>query len=249
MYKKTTLMAALSLMLTFAGCGDDDASSNDGGTGSDAGQQDSGPGVDAGGDCTAWEITYDLTGSEFEIADTPMGAGDQVNVLTEPYDADDQVGPGTLVIRFQDVGGAPGGLAGIYQYSVTTDFVVDSGFTVVTTELDGTAGPEACGVTTGTLAGDTVAWNPSAIVGHNSLGTILCEGSLCSMAGMEDGVPVDRDETGDQPLSDFVFATDLSSFTMAQTVIQQDANSTATWMYTGSETGRQEVSAPACWCP
>lgn len=251
----TTLTVALSLSLVFAGCGDDDDNTTDSGTGSDAttstdaDTQDAGPGVDAGGDCTLWEITYDLTGSLFTIADTPMNAGDQVNTVAEPYTADDHVGPGTIVLRFQSVSGAPGGLAGIYSYDMAMTFVVDSGFTVITTDLNGDAGPEACGVTTGTLAADTVAWSPSALVDHHSVGSIVCTGNLCSMGGFEDGVPVPVDDTTDHPLSDFVFATDLSSFTMANTVVQTDSNSTTSWEFVGTETSRQEIQGPACWCP
>jgi hypothetical protein len=196
-----------------------------------------------------WEITYDLTGSAFELADTLMGAGDQVNTVTEPYDSDDHVGPGTMVLRFQDVNGAPAGLVSLFSYEMTMNFVVGSFVSAVTTDLQNRAGPGECSVTTGTLTGDTVAWNPAALVGHRSLGSILCEGSMCGLANFEDGEPQAVDLTADQPLGEFVFTADLSEFTMAKTAIVEDENSTTTWTYEGTETDRQRIAAPACFCP
>lgn len=200
------------------------------------------------GDCQVWEITYDLEGSEFEISGTPFNAGDQVNVVTMPYDADDHVGPGNFVLRFQDEGGAPGGLAAMVSYQMALHFVVDAGPTVVATDLDADAGPDECGVTTGMLAGTTVAWMPSAIVDHHSVGQVLCTGALCGAAGLPNGDPVAMDETSDQPIDDFVFSDDLASFTMDQTVIAMDASSTTAWTYVGTETNRQLVIGPPCMC-
>lgn len=199
------------------------------------------------GDCQVWEITYDLEGSEFEVSDTPMGAGDQVNVVTMPYDADDHVGPGTFVLRFQDEGGAPGGLAAMTYYEMGIHFVV-GGIVTVATDLDAEAGPEECGVTTGMLEGTTVSWMPSAIVDHHTMGQLLCTGALCGLGGLPNGDPVPVDETNDQPVNDFVFSDDLSSFTMEQIVTAMDANSTTSWTYSGTETSRELVLGPACLC-
>jgi hypothetical protein len=201
------------------------------------------------GSCSVWEIVYDLGGSEFEISDTPFGAGDQVNTVAEPYDADDHVGPGTMVLRFTDVGGDPGDRAWLISYTMAIHFVVDSGFTAVETDLDSSAGPNACGITTGSVNGTTVAWTPPTMAGRHSVGQMLCTGSFCSFAGLPDGTPVPVDETTDQPLSDFVFSADLSSFTMAQTVIEQDPNATASWTYQGTEVSRQLIGAQPCLCP
>lgn len=201
------------------------------------------------GECMVWEITYDLEGSEFEVSDTPLGAGDQVNVVTMPYDADDHVGPGSFVLRFQDVDGAPGGLAAMVSYDMEIQFAVDSGATLVETDLTTAAGPDECGVTTGMVEGTTVAWMPSAIVGRTSMGQILCTGAFCGVGGLPNGRPVPVDEVGDQPVSDFDFSEDFSTFTMLQTIIAQDDNSTTSWTYAGVETDRQLVAAPACLCP
>ena len=239
---------------------DDAADAADGDPGADAGDGgstgNSGADADADDDaadsgttdgCRVWEITYDLSGSEFEIADTPLGAGNQVNTVAEPHRADDHVGPGTFVLRFQNDGGQPGSKATIAAYEMALHFVV-SGTVTVATDIETQAGPEACGITSGALEDTTVAWEPSAIVGLHRQGQVLCTGSLCSLGGLPNGTPEPVDETEDQPLSAFVFSGDLNGFTMAKTVIQQDSSSTTTWTYVGTEVGRELVDAPACAC-
>ncbi|MEX1364455.1 MAG: hypothetical protein AB1Z98_15120 [Nannocystaceae bacterium] len=200
------------------------------------------------GDCQVWEITYDLEGSEFEVSDTPFGAGDQVNTVTMPYDADDHVGPGTFVLRFEDVDGAPGGMAAMVSYDMIIQFVVD-GVTTVTTDITSGAGPDECGVTTGMLDGTTVAWMPAAIVGHQAMGQILCEGALCAAGGLPNGMPVPVDEMTDQPVNDFVFSDDLTTFSMAEVVIGMDDTSTQSWLYEAVEVSRELVDGPECLCP
>ena len=79
-----------------------------------------------GGACQVWQITYDLSDSEFEISGTPLGAGDQVNVVVEDDQADDEIGPGTMVLYFEDMGGTPGGMAWIASYDMDSNFVVAS---------------------------------------------------------------------------------------------------------------------------
>ncbi len=199
------------------------------------------------GACQVWAITYDLTGSTFELSGTPLGAGDQLNTVMEPYDQDDHVGPGQFVLHFEDIDGAPGGLASMSSYMMDIFFVVD-GVTTVTTDIAGSAGPEECGVTQGLLQNGTVAWAPPQIVGYTSEGTVLCEGALCSAGGLPDGEPVDMGGTSDQPIGSFVFNDDLSAFTMDEVVINMDATSTQAWTYNATETARELIDAPACAC-
>jgi len=194
-----------------------------------------------------WAITYDLTGSEFELSGTPLGAGDQVNTVMEPYDQDDHIGPGEFLLYFEDVDGAPGGLSTMVSYTMVVNFVVD-GATTVTTDISGQAGPEECGVTQGLLNGNTIAWAPPQIVDYTTMGTVLCEGALCGAGGLPNGDPVSMDGTSNQPLNNFEFADDVSGFTMATIVTDMDATSTQSWTYIGTEVGRELIAAPACAC-
>ncbi len=199
------------------------------------------------GFCDVWEISYDLTGSQFEISGTPFGAGDQVNTVQAPFGDDSNIGPGTFVLYFEDVGGEPGGLATMVSYDMVLDFVVD-GTVTVTTEITGEAGPEECGITQGALAGDTVAWAPPQIVGYESVGFVQCEGALCGAGGLPNGEPVDMSGTTDQPISDFVFSDDFTGFTMERVVTDMTENSTNSWSYVGTETARRSLSVPDCVC-
>src|SRR5690606_22320908 len=96
--------------------------------------------------------------------------------------------------------------------------------------------------------GTTLAWEPSAIVDHHSVGSILCEGLSCGLGGLPNGMPVPQDETTDQPLSDWEFADDLSTFTMEQTEISMEQNASTGWTYSGTEVSRMLVPAADCLC-
>lgn len=217
-----------------------------------AGEDDStGP----AGDCQVWEITYDLTGSVFEISDTEAGAGNQANTVEEPYDEDDNIGPGNFVLQFRDVDGAPGEFAYLHSYDVDVNFVVESFGLVITTDLVQGAGPEECGVSGGFLNEGVVAWAPPVIAGHRSMGTISCEddgGPLinCDAGGFGGNNPMEIDETTDQPLNNFTFTEDLTAFQMPTVVVAMNDNpmSTAEWTYVGTEVSRELVDAPACLC-
>jgi len=225
----------------------DDPTTGMSGEESSTGSADETSGETGAAGCQVWAITYDLTGSEFEISNTPLGAGDQVNTLMEPYDQDDHVGPGQFELHFEDVDGAPGGLATMVSYTMNVNFVVD-GATTVTTNIMGAAGPEECGVTQGLLNGTTIAWAPPQIVDYTTEGTVLCEGGLCGAGGLPNGKAVDMGGTTNQPINNFEFEDDLSGFTMEEIVTDMDSNSTQSWMYVGSEVSRELVDAPACAC-
>jgi hypothetical protein len=238
------------------GDGDGDPTTGDGdgdgdpttGDGDGDGDPTTGDGDGDPGDCQVWEITYDLTDSEFEIADTQAGAGDQVNVVEEPYDGDETVGPGKFVLQFADVDGAPGGQAFMHAYDMTLDFTVNAPGATVETDLQTDAGPVECGITSGVLDGSSLTWSPSAIVDLHTVGQILCNGLFCGAGGLPNGDPVAQDNTSDMPLSSFEFDGDLSGFTMVKTTIQQDDDSTTSWAYVGTEVSRELVDAPACLC-
>lgn len=197
------------------------------------------------GACQVWQITYDLSDSEFEVSNTPFGAGDQVNVVVEDDQADDEIGPGTMVLYFEDQGGNPGGMGWIASYDVEINFVVDSA-TTVTTDLTVTGEPVGCALAEGMLQNGEVAWSNDEMADTHTMGTILCQGQLCGLGGLPNGMAVPVDDVGPQAVSPFVFENDLSAFTMDQTVIQMDDQSTTSWTYVGTETGRELIDAPDC---
>jgi hypothetical protein len=205
-------------------------------------------GTETGGACQVWQITYDLSDSEFEISGTPLGAGDQVNTVVEDDQDDEEIGPGTMVLYFEDMGGTPGGMAWIASYDMDSNFVVASAGATVTTDLVISGEPAGCALAEGTLDNGEVAWSNDEMADTHTMGTILCMGNFCMLGGLPNGMAVPVDEVGPQAVSPFQFEDDLSAFTMDQTVIQMDDNSTTSWTYVGTETGRELIDAPACAC-
>lgn len=216
------------------------AGSAAGGSGGNAGNAGSGNTGNCPG-ATAWEVTYDLTGSIFEISGTFSGAGDQVNVVEMPYDADDHWGPATMTIRFADVDGNPGdGPAQIVSYTATQDFVVNSTGISVHTDLDVDARPTGsqCGTAEGSFSSGTLAFT-TAMRNYHTKGAITCTGgALCNLAN-----PRDVDETKDQPLNSFTFTNGVGAFTMPKVNVPNDDNATTELSFIGTETSRTQVCA------
>lgn len=229
-------LAPLSLSLLLAGCsgGDDPL---DGGTEADGSSTpiDSGVIPDAGPQaCESWLIEYDLSGSEFEIRNTPFGAGDAVNA----------VGPGRLQLRFPGQEGGPElGEVVLVRYELAMEFEVAG----VATDVDVTAGPEDCGVAMGTRTSSVVEWS-TPIADYRSMGTVTCNATefLCAAAGLPVGEPVARDSTHVQPLMPFVFggADDFSSFTMAEVEVPNDDAGDTFLRLEGVQTSRSCVPLP-----
>jgi hypothetical protein len=150
-----------------------------------------------------WEVEYDLTGSEFETRNTPLGAADTTHV----------VGPGMMTIRFESDGSGPsgrileGGGAQIVQLELTQQFVVQTqlvGFRAdVTTRIrssipdnrwDGNpAGRVAPGSSRGTINGETMTISAPGMSSYHTLGSLLCEGSACRLGRMRSGVQKEID--------------------------------------------------------
>lgn len=202
-----------------------------------------------GGGCTmmdAVDVTYDLTGTTFEIRNTPLnGAGDQINTLEMPYTANDKYGPGEMIIRFAaDGSGDPiAGSAHIVKYEVDTNFTVSAGATVET-DLLVRALPEGCSAAIGTFDGSKVAWNNPGFTNYTSTGTVLCTGALCAFANLPNGMPVAINESGPQALNDFTFTNGVGAFTSPEVQVPNDDDGDTFLTLKGTETSR----AAACSC-
>jgi hypothetical protein len=265
-------IAALISAPLIAACGDDDdefgtptaadtttttdsTGTAGGGTGGQGTTTSTGTGTGTGSGtggaaCATWLVTYDLTGSTYLI-DAMM---DYTITVQTDYDADRNMGPGTMVLRFDDDGGAPAaGPVTIVDYSLRQNFVTGITGAMVTTDIQTTAGPEPCGVATGTLTGTTLAWSPAEAAPYCRDGQVSCAGGLCGSFGSPPAnapFVFDNDCTAALPLDDFEFGSDVSSFTMAAVVMSQDGNQTTSLAFVGTETGRElDPSTPSCACP
>ena len=118
----------------------------------------------------AWEIQYRIAES-LEITDTLMGQGDGVF----------PAGPGTVVLRWDDRDGKPGGHVKMVAFSVREIVTVKSKVvawtTTVTSDTTTMATPDRCSVAAeGTFDGErTVRWS-TPVRGVRTDGTLACSG-------------------------------------------------------------------------
>ncbi len=223
-------------MLLLVGCdGDDD---------------DGGDGKADDGTCTTWVGTYDLTGSVMNID----ALFDYTITLQEPYDADLNMGPGTIEVRFTDVDGAAGdGPVVMTSYEMTQDFVTGAvGFASVHTSLVNTVA-DPCGIAWGTLTGTTVAWSPTVIDNHCQTGEISCTGTICGSSGTPpEGEPeIFDNRCGTLDLVDYSVAEDFSDFTAVDSVVVRENDDLVSELTAAGKavTLVRDKNTPECLCP
>lgn len=192
--------------------------------------------------CNAWDVEYTLA-ARLQLADTPMGAGNGIYAI----------GPGSAVLRFANVNGAPGGAVQMRSYAMREFFRIDSTAlfwkTHVITDTKTATAPNACGdVAKGKLEGGSVRWLTS-IVGYRTDGTLNCDGSLCGSFGAP---PSGTSELHIPPHSvafgPFRFAADMKTFTMVSTFVSKtdSPKQTAYLALSGREARRTCVRAAPC---
>lgn len=146
------------------------------------------------------------------LSDTPFGQGDGVY----------PVGPGTVVLRFEDRNGHPGGRVAMTVQSLEEHFTVTSNLllwtTTLVTDARSRATPDACGVAAeGVLAGTTLTWT-TPVRGYRADGTMRCTGAACGNFGLP---PAGWSELhigpGPLPFRSFDFAEDMKTFSMQYT--------------------------------
>jgi hypothetical protein len=163
-----------------------------------------------------WEIEYSLAAS-LKLTDTPMGQGDGVY----------PIGPGKVVLRYQNVGGRPGGEVKMLQYRMREYLKIKSRTlfwsTLVTNDSYTAGTPNACSIVAeGAFDGvRTIRWR-TPVSGYHTDGMLTCEGSLCGKFGAP---PPGRMPLhigpGPVSFSPFVFAADGQTFTMATTHVSK----------------------------
>ncbi len=126
--------------------------------------------------CVGWDVEYALNAT-LRITDTTLGAGDG----THP------IGPGRLVLRYDDIDGAPGGAVRVVDYELTDHFVLEPHYLLVsatiTTDTTTRTTPDARGFSAeGVLRGRTIRW-ATPWAGMRSDGFLTCTGNLCGKFG------------------------------------------------------------------
>lgn len=146
-------------------------------------------GIIVGGACERWLEVYDLDGSQLEVRGVPGGNRTQ------------NVGPGTMTIAFTAEDDARAeGPATILAYELNLDFE-ESG---VVTDIETYAGPNECGLSTGTVASSTITWT-SDLTDHHARGSVTCTADefFCTLIGLPMNEPQSRDTNQDFPLEAF----------------------------------------------
>jgi hypothetical protein len=192
--------------------------------------------------CNTWEVEYSLA-AQVELSETAMGAGDGVHVI----------GPGTLVLHFDNVNGGPGGGVKLMTYDMTDQFTVNArvagiGTTVVNDTHTKTT-PNICGVAAqGTLEGRILRWG-TLWNGIHTDGKLTCSGSMCGHMGAP---PAGQSEvhTAAHPavFKSFEYAPDFKTFHMDYSVTAKSTNPSQTSKITfnGRETRRSCIYVKPC---
>lgn len=201
------------------------------GDGSSGNVVDAGTSRDAGGEaeCEVWLVDYDLTGSQLEVRGVPGG------------DRTKDVGPGALTLQYPAVDGerADGEVA-IVAYMLDLDFE-ESG---IVTDIETYAGPDACGMVTGSRSTSTVTWSGD-LTDHHARGTVTCTADelFCGFVGLPKDEPQSRDSDEDLPLSSFYL--DASGFDSDFVEIDDGGNIGDTFLrLRGTETSSRCVARP-----
>ncbi|HEX4513866.1 MAG TPA: hypothetical protein VH054_10030 [Polyangiaceae bacterium] len=192
--------------------------------------------------CNTWEVEYTLA-AQVELSDTAMGAGDGVHAI----------GPGALVLHFDNVHGAPGGNAKLMTYDMTDQFTVNAKVvgigTSVVNDTHTKTTPNICGVAAqGMLDGRVLRWG-TLWNGIHTDGHLTCSGSMCGRMGAP---PAGQSEvhTPAHPavFKPFEYAPDLKTFHMDYSVTAKSTNPSQTSKITfnGRESKRSCIYVKPC---
>jgi len=162
--------------------------------------------------CDEWDVEYGVT-ARLELSDTPMGQGDGIY----------PIGPGRLVLRFEDRGGQPGGRVKMIAYDMPQAFRVVSSTlfwkTTVATRATTLGVLNPCSEPEGILDGTTIAWS-RPVRDMLTDGTLTCDGAFCGKFGApppgQSPLHIGPDPVFFQP---FRFSDDMKTFTMGKTFV------------------------------
>ncbi|MEZ4241420.1 MAG: hypothetical protein R3F59_35770 [Myxococcota bacterium] len=187
---------------------------------------------DTTGAACHWLATYDLTGSQFFVQSTV----DFTITVQEPYGDDLNTGPGRIVLRYPGDGTGPvDGEVAFVEYQLTWDFVTGvAGFANVHTAIENQAGPDPAGLTTGTLSGTTLAWDPATITVCQE-GQIECTGPFCGTSGSPpEDAPEQVSGCEGWAIHDFTMSPDRATLEMAAAVVSSDGDTETAMAFHGT---------------
>jgi hypothetical protein len=191
--------------------------------------------------CASWEVEYALA-ANLRLQDTPLGQGDGVY----------GIGPGRILLRFEDRDGRPGGRVVMKSFDVTERFTVTTKTllwtTTVVTDARARATPNACSIAEGVLRDESLQWT-SPVAGCRTDGTLTCEGTFCGKLGAPPS-GVSELHIGPTPVrfQPFAYAKDMKTFTMTYGFVAKTdtPKQTAYMALAGREVRRSCAIDPPC---
>ncbi|MCC6648436.1 MAG: hypothetical protein IT374_23060, partial [Polyangiaceae bacterium] len=200
----------------------------------------------AGGCSPTVDVVYDLTGSTFEITDTPIGAGNQVNTVEQPYTDPKHIGPGTMKLRFAAPSGtADTGRVDVIDFDLVLEFTVTPAGATVHTDLLVDVTPPVCSGAQGAFASGKATWMAPGLDPYHTKGEVTCTGGTCTLGGLPNGTPVPQETTQKLKLNDFVFTSGVNEFTMEKVQVSGDSKS-KTWLALKAKA--VGAPTPSCAC-
>jgi hypothetical protein len=165
--------------------------------------------------CAVADVEYDLA-AILKITETTMGAGDGVH----------RIGPGKLVVRFDDRSGTR--RASLLGYDLRQSFTVVSSVlfwsTRVKSDLRVRASRPPASVADGAFDGRTLRWDGHAN-GVRTDGTLECDGSMCGKFGAPpSGLSEVHDGPASVELGSFQFSADMKTFATPFVVISESSS-------------------------
>jgi hypothetical protein len=192
--------------------------------------------------CNAWEVEYTLA-AQVRLSDTAMGAGDGLHTI----------GPGKIILHFDNVNGQPGGGVKLMTYEMTDQFTVNAHVlglgTTVTNDTKTRTTPNVCGVSAqGAVSDRVVRWS-TLWNGMHTDGNLQCSGSMCGRMGAPPSGPSEV-HTAAHPVvfKPFEYTPDMKTFHMDYSVTSKSTSpsQTSSITFNGRETRRSCIYVKPC---
>jgi hypothetical protein len=192
--------------------------------------------------CNTWDVEYALA-AQLRISDTKMRAGDGIH----------NIGPGRLVLHFDNVNGQPGGSVRVITYEMADHFTVHAQMfgasTTVLNETETRATPSVCGGSAeGTFREGVVRWSTPWNGIHRD-GRVECSGSMCGKMGAPPGGPSELHTSPHAAtFESFEYGPDGKTFQMDCAMIEQSSSprQASSIALSGRETRRACVYVKPC---
>jgi hypothetical protein len=192
--------------------------------------------------CNTWEVEYSLA-AQVRLSDTAMGAGDGLHAI----------GPGKVILHFDNVNSQPGGNVKLMTYEMTDQFTVDAHVlgvgTTVVNDTKTRATPNVCGVSAQGTYGDRVLRWSTLWNGIHTDGHVNCNGSMCGRMGAP---PTGQSDvhTPAHPavFKPFEYAADMKTFHMDYSVTSKSTSpsQTSSITFNGREARRSCIYVRPC---